>query len=317
MDYNFIAPVIFVPPKTISYVSGTLIIEIDDGTDGNYTHWLPFTLRLADKYNQWQNSKPVVCCPNVNTAKIGTTGYMTVAQLQELQNIYNWEIMSHGRYHTGLATHTVIVQANAGQKRIDINTAGMIHPEANYVYEIKYGEISETIIVAERHGEPYQNGYILSTENLVNTYPVGSTLKLTEASLLAELQGCQDDLKAWGLTGNSHVYTYHAGSQWYYNQQAVDVVDGIFDSARGVDGDHNSLGANLGLLKSRLLTSSLTDVEIDGILDDTLANDYVTIVYGHGETSDAHLGRLQYFIEGAINRGIQIMTRAEAIMLLR
>ena len=296
--------------KTPNYVAGAIIIEIDDGFMGSYSHWFPLCRKLAKKHNQWRYFNAVVCCPAVNTASINTSNtYMTSAQLQRLC-VNGWEIMSHGKYHCNFGSMSLTAPANAGQKRIDLPHVGGLNSLGVYTYKIQEGENVEEITIATMD---IAEKYITVTNNLVNSYTTAAKFSLTSQSIIDLLQGCIDDLAGWGITCKSHVWPYHYGSQAYYNAEAVAIVASLFDSARGVSGDYNTAVTDKHLMKSRLLNDDLTEATIDTILNTTLTNDYVTIFYGHGETTILRLAQLEYLIEGAFTRGIKILTRSKAL----
>lgn len=307
------SPVAYQRPITPVYASGAIVIESDDGTANVYVRWFPICRKLAIAHNQWSNLNAVSLCPNVNTATINSAGRMTSAQLVELA-ANGWEIMSHGKTHTGLGAFTLTAEAAAGQKIITLDNVGYLGATAGYTYKIVDGETIEEITIASIDSV----GKTITTDNnLVNTYGIGANVSLTDASMETLLQGCIDDLAVWGITCENHVYSYHSGSQHQYNAEAVAKVGTIFNSARGVSGDYNTPATNKFLMKSRLMNgAALTDATIDTILDHTLANDEVTIFYGHGETSALTLHQLEYLIEGAFTRGIRILTRADALARL-
>jgi peptidoglycan/xylan/chitin deacetylase (PgdA/CDA1 family) len=78
---------------------GLITFISDDGASEDYT-------ALRNIFA----SENVPCCTAVAPAKVGTANYATLAQLQELQNTYGWEILSHSYSHahlTGLTDEQV------------------------------------------------------------------------------------------------------------------------------------------------------------------------------------------------------------------
>ena len=297
-------------PKTITYNDGAIIIEIDDGMMGSYSHWFPLCRRLARKYSQWRFFNPVVCCPAINTASIDTSNtYMKSVQLQKLY-ANGWEMLSHGKNHVGLGEHSITSEATLGQSTIYVNNASYLSGSVGYTFRIWEGETEENIILNTVNRD---DNYITVTQPLQNTYSTSAKMSMAESSLVTALQGCIDDLSAWGIPCNNHVYAYHAGSQYLYNEAAVTKVRALFDSARGYSGDYNTSTTDNHLMKSRLINDTLTEATVDTILNNTASNDYVTIFYGHGEVSVEVLSILEYIIEGALNRGIRILTRSKAL----
>lgn len=297
-------------PLTPAYVAGAIIIEIDDGFAGAYSHWFPLCEKLAYAHNQWSCLNAVVCCPAINTVSIDSShNYMTHAQLQEL-SINGWEIMSHGKAHTGIGEFSLTAEALAGQKVITLDNVSNLGNVSGYTFKITEGETTEEVFIVTIDGV---GKTVTVASNLVNTYSTNAKFSMTVASMETLLQGCIDDLAVWDIECRHHVYAYHTGSQHQYNAEAVAKVKDIFDSARGGSGDYNTSTTDKHLMKSRLLNDDLTEATINTILDATLANDCVTIFYGHGETTNLRLAQLEYLIEGAFTRGIKILTRSEAL----
>lgn len=306
----------FINPPTPVYNKGAIVIESDDGLLGDYTHWSPLFIKKKRQHSFW-NENTVPFCPAINSATIGDSGRLRIPHLEKMK-AWGWELMSHGQFHSSLATHTVVAQVNSGQNRIDMKAAGTVQIPGNYEYEITDGVNSESFFVIEKNGSTsyLSDGHILIDRNLVNGYEVNSIVRLTENGMNALLQGCIDDMAEWGIECKHHVFTYHFGSQHLFNQEAVNKVSAIFESARGVSEDYNDGNTNIHLLKSRLLNDTLSLATIDTILDNVATNDYVTIFYGHGETNTIRMEQLEHIVDGAISRGIRILTRSDAVAYL-
>lgn len=305
----------FVNPKTIKYDKGLLVIDSDDGNAGDYNYWLPVTLKTASKHSQWIGNPTVVINPAINTATIGTPGKMTVEQLIELRDKYGWEMLSHGRHHVGLGAMELYEAATAGQTALTIRGAGQIRVEGGYTYEIYEGNTREIIKFVSP--EVKSSTYSIHTMNLetplVNSYTTAARILLTDESAHDLLQGCIDDLASWGFDCKHHVYTYHTGSQHQFIEKSVGWIDNYFTSGRG----RILLQANqkndiqLPNLISMSMGNTLT--QIDTVLDETAATDGLFIFYGHGEGTSSVLNKLEYLIDGALSRGIRIVTRTEAL----
>jgi hypothetical protein len=299
-------------PIRPTYTTGAIVIESDDGRATEFSHWFPLFRKKNLQYNQWKPFDVIVCCPDVNSGTIGLSGNMTSTELKILQD-NGWEIMSHSKYHYNFGSMSPTAVANAGQKRVDLPYMEGLDGTSTYVYKIQEGVKVEEIIIATKN---IAEKYITITSNLVNSYTTAAKFSLTAQSITDLLQGCIDDLEGWGIMCKNHVWPFHYGSQSYYNAEAVAIVSSLFDSARGVSGDYNISATNKHLMKSRLINNELTEATIDTILDATKANDYVTIFYGHGGTSALTLGQISYIIDGAMSRGIRILTRSKALLRL-
>ena len=308
-------------PRKPMYSQGYLIIESDDGNIGDFAYWLPLFDRIAQDYSDFYPQRCAVCCLTVNTATINTANKMTDAQLRTLNRTHFWEIMSHGKYHAGIGRHPVIVNASAGQNRIDVNGPLQLtlFSVTGYTYKVSEGVTEEIIQIASKTNETYTAGYITTVNPLQNSYTTAAVVQLTQESMVSELQSCIDELAAWDITATNHVFTYHGGLQFFFNQEAVDVVGQLFDSARGIIGIPNDYSVpefDPHRLKATLLNDDLTTTAIDNELDDTLVGNKLMIIYGHGESSALRTSRLEHLIRGALNRGIRIITRKQAVSLL-
>lgn len=303
----------FVRPKTMTYNKGVLVIHSDDGKSGDFTHWLPLAKKKAQEHSQWYNVGTVVMNPAINTATIGTSGKMTVANVQELLK-NKWEILSHGRHHVGIGAYPLILSATAGATRLDIQGAEQINTGV-YQYRLFEGSKEEVVTFATRSGDTYGNGYVTTTKPLVNSYTTAARIQLTEDSAFALLQGCIDDAKAWGVDIKHHVYTYHGGGDWFPSQKSEDWVGQYFKSGRGsAMGSPVSDPANINLknIKSALNTEK-SNAAVDSYLNQVALNNGLMLYYGHGETDDVNLAKMEYLIDGALSRGIRIMTMTDAL----
>lgn len=303
---NWVKPKHEIPEKT----KGMLVIETDDGFITDYTVWFPIFKAFNKKYTQWTNSFPAVCCPNVNTGDLGKTGWMTYNHLHEMIS-QGWEIMSHGRHHVGLGEYSVLESASEGDTEIKVQSIHQMEPMEFYEYHVFEGETSEVLNINTSDDDI--NTITLNTP-LQNSYSTSAKVKITPSGAYDLLQGCLDDLANEGIEASHHVYTYHSGSYHNFSQESIDWIEQYFDSGRG-DIGVNSDDANLYNLRSRL--NNITDTQIDSILDDVAENDKVFIYYGHGDISVNRLRQLKYLIEQAIEKGITITTRTQAVEKLK
>lgn len=312
MNYNF------VKPRTPQYNKGLLVIESDDGYVADYSVWLPRAKQKIQEHSQWINSQCVVANSAVNTDTIGNDGMLSISNLHELIG-NGWEILSHGKYHTGLGKLEVTEGVSAGATSLKVRGAGQIRIEALYDYQITEGDKSEIIkfIAPDPPTGTFSEEYMELAQPLINNYTIAATIELTDESAHDLLQGCVDDLKSWGINCKHHVFTYHTGSQHQFSQKAINWINEYFMSARGQSGSTNDISSiDLNNLKC-LLSTSASLTQLADLLDDTALNNKLFIYYGHGETSESALNKLDYLIDGALNRGIRIVTRSKAIELFK
>lgn len=307
LEYNFIQP------RTPVYSKGILVIDSDDGNVGDYIYWMPLLRRLAIKHNQWAGEKTVVMCPAVHSSLINSSNKLTVEHLQEMVG-FGCEILSHGKYHTGLGTLEVSSSVSSGSNQVEIYGSGQIRVEAMYEYRLFEGETEEVVkfISPNLANNTYGTTLMTLESPLINSYTTSARVELTESSLEDLLQGCVDDLKEMGFDCFHHVYTFHSGSQHNYNQKSVDFVGKKFRSGRGTYGLVPNKKETLKTNNLVSLSPAATYEQINNALDETSSSGGLLIFYGHGEGVESVLGKLEYLIEGALSRGIRITTRTDA-----
>ncbi len=319
-NFRFTSPKKFVNPKKINRTSGYLILEDDDGNIGLYTHWFPLIERMNRWYTQYRDYKPIACSPNVNTENVNTVGKVTTEQLQELV-ASGWEIVAHGKHHIGIGEHKLSSAVNQGEKKIYIEgefyRTGLWHIGHlgyPYDYSISDGVNTETVKIV---GHNTSDNSITFQNALNNNYAQGSIFQLTEESMVDLLQGSVDKLAEWGIIALNHTYAYHSGSDNFYSQKAIEVVRSLFNSSRGTYGSTNVPASADWANLAGLAIDGASVGTINTVLNNTVTNNLLTIVYGHGETSEEILGKLRYLIHECFRKGIRILTRQEAVKLLK
>ena len=111
----------------------------DDGKAGVYTKWLPI---IQEK------NIPVSFC--IITDYVGNNGYLTWEQIQELQNTYGCEIVSHTQTHTNIGGHTTnkswieeLKQSKETLMAHGLNVRGLAYPNGG-MYGTKEGLVDGT-----------------------------------------------------------------------------------------------------------------------------------------------------------------------------
>lgn len=309
MAYNWVDSPNWINPTTPVHTSGMAVIESDDGNSGTYA-WFPIFKRVAAKHSDWFPSS-IVCCPNLNTGVIGVEGALTVEQVKELSRNF-WEMNSHGKYHVGLGLYKTSASVEVGATVIPL--AGFYMPAdtfQGYTFRIWDGTNGDEFSLVSLTGQ-YDGGEWTITPALTHAYNSNANVQITQASALELLNGAKDDLDGWGIPCRHHVFTYHAGSDQFFSQDAIDWASSVFSSGRGLNGSVNTAASDLPNLKSKELNASTTTAAIDTILDDISASDKVGIFYGHGETTAGMATLLEHLIDGCVSRGILITTRQRA-----
>lgn len=318
MMKNYARPNTWYRPKKPIYNKGILVIESDDSAVGDFTHWLPWFIKIGQKYCNFYpyGNRTVVGCSAVNTSTVGHTGRMSVAQLKTLYR-RGWELLSHGDVHIGIGGHTLKTEAEAGDTQITVSAAGQAERDLGFndreytITDID-GITQETIkvISAVRGVSSGSDGDFILENPLQNNYSIGSVVQITEAEADLILGVTKTQITGWVGNCKHHVYAYH-----HRNEQSDVWVQKYYKSARGnpqtwidVNGE-----INLYSLPSQLISPTTNTDVVLNLLDEVSLNDGILIVYGHGETSNEMYNFFKIIIKYAFDKGIKILTHDQAL----
>jgi hypothetical protein len=177
---------------------------------------------------------------------------------------------------------------------------------AGITYDLVQGATSEVVEVSEVDEE---TSTLTLESPLANSYTTAATIQLTDADAEEELKGCRDHLASLGVQGYEHfVYPFH-----HSNAKSRAWIEQWFESARAGERVLNYVGQDVYNLNS-FLDTQLTSPDVDSWLQKAKDEDGVMIWYGHAGESTT---RLEYLVDKAIELGIPIITRAEAVARLK
>lgn len=307
---------LFVSPKKLpAKTAGYLVIQSDDSHAGDWL-WYNKIRRFNHKYTQFIDSNPLKISLEVNSQLVDTPGRITTEQLKRMYD-NGTEIINHCQYHISLGKFYLSKDANAGDTSISITARSMndtgLHNNQRAGYRYKY-MISDGTNSEEVTLQSATNPLLLATP-LLHSYAKGAEFKLSDNARRELVEGCHNDLVAKGVSVDGFCFPYHGGSTYDSNPDAVAYIATLYNTARGSYGGTNSLSdIDWHNLKSFAIRPNGEPGEsgIDDILDATVSNNYLTFVYGHGETDSVTQGLLEYVIDGAIKRGITILSQKEA-----
>lgn len=310
---SFVSPVAFVAPNAVPrFTTGRVVIHSDDGNIGDWTHFWP-VFRAQHRRSQFLGARLAPFCPDINSGTIGTgSNKMTWANVRAIQSA-GGEILSHGRFHLGYADYALAAGASAGATTVQVS-AGMgtrvyLSSTANVgiTHEIVEGATVEAVTVASAAGD-----VLTLSAPLANAFTTAAVIRLSEASMLANITACSDDAEAEGIAPIAHhVWTWHDNSATSRAR-----VAGILTSARGGDQTFVDPAGSVDFYRlNGRLGPAATEV-VDAMLDAVIAADGVFIAYAHGEQDAGTLAWLTYLIEQAIARGVRIVTQSEAVAYL-
>lgn len=311
---------LFVTPKKLPQkTAGYLVIQSDDTHAGDW-HWHNKVKRYNRKYTQFIDCNPLKLSLEINSRMLDTPGCLTSEQLKKMYD-RGTEIINHCQYHISLGQFYLAKDANVGDTSVyitasSINNTGLSNNQKSgfrYKYLITDGVNSDEVILQS------VNNPILLSSPLQHSYASGSVFRMCDSSRAELVEGCHDDLVDKGVTVSGFCFPYHGGSSYDSNPDAVAYIAKLYDTARGSYGGTNDLSnVNWHNLSSFAIRPSGEPGKsgIDDILGATVSNNYLTFVYGHGETDAVTQGMLDYVIDGAIKRGITILGQKEAYELL-
>lgn len=310
---------VFVTPKKLPQkTAGYLVIQSDDSHSGDW-YWYNKVKRLNRKYTQFLNCNPLKMSLEVNSQVVDTPNCLTTEQIKEMYD-EGTEIINHCQYHISLGKFYLSKDANAGDTSITITARSMndtgLHNNQRAGYRYKY-TISDGINSEEVTLQSATNPLLLASP-LLHSYAKGAEFTLSDNARRELVEGCHNDLVAKGVTVDGFCFPYHGGSTYDSNPDAVAYIATLYDTARGSYGGTNDLSnVNWQNLSSFAIRPNGEPGKsgIDEILDSTVDNNYLTMVYGHGETDAVTQGMLDYVIDGAIKRGIIILSQKEAYEL--
>ena len=148
----------------------------DDGKAGVYTKWLPI---LQEK------NIPLSLC--IITGKIGSPGYLTWEQVQDLQNNHGCEILSHTVSHNNINAHatnkTWIEELKQSKQTLiehGLNVRGFAYPNGGY-WGTKEGLVDGTANGFWMTGLFYDYG--ITTGSTMNTHPITTNMGIDRAGI--------------------------------------------------------------------------------------------------------------------------------------
>lgn len=308
--------------KMPTYNKGYLIIHSDHAYTSTFKTWLPIIAKHNRMRNQWIDSKAVNFGVVVNTAPVGSPGYLTPVELKKMYDA-GVEILSHNRYHISIGALPITEQAEKGATTLKVASTNRMGLRA-LRDEAEYGAYSYELIDGDNKEVFYFSSHTSTTlflaSPLSRTFPAGSILKPTQETIEDLVLGCLDDLAGWGIDDvPGYVYPDHSASHYDPWRPSVDYVLSVHKAARGGYGETNNLNTiDWGILHGFALRPNGVPAysTIDRILEETAENNLLAIVWSHGETEQGVLDRLEYIINKALDLGIKIITQKQAYQML-
>lgn len=313
------------PKNNVNHDKGLLVLQLDDGTVGDYTQSLDIALKKGREHSNWFPNNQVVIVPAINTGYLNhdsTEEYpynvrMTDEQVKEIDK-HGSEIISHGHLHATLGQIYVTKSVNSGEKRIyhhlSFNTI-----EPGYKYDIYEDDKSETVTIDKRVEVENGDNYVETTEPLENSYTDQAKMLISEESAKKEIQDTIDYLNNLGIDCKHHAYAWNA-----HTDDTRSYISDLVVSARtGGSADYDVANETDSLLKLPSLSdTALYNGEINkDIIDEQLTKakekDGVWIIHGHSHDREMTRESWKYLIDKAFEMGVKIATMTEAVEHLK
>ena len=270
----------FVQPKKIKHTKGYLIMESDDNNAGDYSHWYPLFKLYNKRCSQFidiKNVRKIRGCLNINSGTLGSENKITIDNLVEMYNDL-FDVHVHNRYHIGIGKIKLSQIANIGDTKLyleSVNNNGFNHLVTYNYYTYKLFNTTDEEVVNIVSYNSNENSITISMP-LTKCFDVGSYFSITDNSRKDLIGECKNDLLNLGINAKHYTFTYHSGSEYYFNQDAIDYAHSIFLTSRGRYGNTNDI-SNIEWenLNSMAIRSSTTKKQIDEQLDLTYKNNLI------------------------------------------
>ena len=282
--------------------NGFLLLESDDGGKGSINYWLPLLSSKRQPLDHFPFSRSAVGAVGIC---LGLTGMMTQTEVLTLQR-NGWEVQNHGRTHSSIAAHALTAPASAGATRMYVNYVNMINYNRSFAsatYVVTNGGASQTVTINNKNST---EGWVEFTEPLASNYPSGASFRMSASTIEDEVNTHLDDLLDKGYRVANYSASFVMG-----DSVSVTKVAERHNSGRLATGLYNvnpPVMENLACYNFTGYTTSHFNTWLAAVK----SSKTLGILYGHSEPYESG-SLLDYILNKAIELGIPIITRQEAI----
>lgn len=288
-----------------------LVIEYDDGSLKDFT--LAFPIHQAYGVPATTNIITELVSENSEI----DSSFMNKEQILELYN-EGWEISNHTSRHNNLAPEQLIYEIKKGDTKIYVEKASYFRPDigGDTIGIIEdSGKFEEVTFISR--GEDERGTYLNLASPISQNFSESAYFRLSNEEYNNEILKAQKELESWGLEVTGFAYPY--GIQSEFSKEFISKTHRV---ARGVWNNPN-LG-NLALNNEENIINNpfnlysvnfeyLTEEDVVKILDSTVKTGSICIMYAHTYNDTFSTEMLEFIITEALERDIQILTRAEAV----
>lgn len=300
----------------------TLVMSYDDGLAQDYTVTFPV-----------HEAKGVPGTFAIISSMIDVPGYLSSAQIREM-HAAGCEIAIHTQNHVGLDTYLGLpyklgLPANLGDTTLAFYNPGGAASSPEQWF--RRGKALVGIIEEGTKKETFRmraDGTLATP--LLNSYTIAAKISHGEETLLYELEYAKRALLAIGIEAKGICYPAGAHSErvrklvhryfdWgralgYQNEPAITIPDkpivgvNLWDK-RG-EGDMMAIGTR----EFATDLAGMTDAQILQMMDYTVAEKGLLSLYSHS-TAYLSASRIEWIIDQALAKGIQIKTMSDAVKM--
>ena len=288
----------FVGRASANGAGGTVVFIYDDGPVEDYTKTFPVHREFD-----------APACTAAITGKVGTEGFLSPAQLRELEAA-GWEIMSHTVNHCALDEVKVTRDVAATDGRIYVESN--LHGELPNPVRVSDGESSATVRVTGK-GEDAEGEYLELDAAVGTDFDAddGVTERYTDEVMRYELRASKEALTDLGLSVSNFVAPYYR-----YGDRARELTPDYYTAtANGYYGGINEVGdiALDAMNRTYFRTSYRTLEEVGEWLDTVAEGDHLGLLGGHSYYDTLPEERIRETLRMTRERGIQIKTLRGAL----
>lgn len=281
--------------------AGYLSIVYDDSPAEDY--------EMYQVHREYDAPGCTAACPGLMDSN---ESWLTTDQLQEMHD-FGWEVMSHTVDHRALGEVPIEVDIAEGDDRIYAQTNNQGRFEGDPI--VVLGEDGEAEGTVAGNGEDDTGQYIELEEPIGESFAAdGTVVRYTDEfteEVLADSQSQLEEMVGEGqVTGFIYPYERDDG---FVGEVISDYYDAAprRDGAGGLNPEHDP--DPHGLSRRYMETDHMDEADIEQFLDNVANEPDYGILAGHSQYETMPPERLEFVLEEAQRRDIEVVTVQEAL----
>lgn len=299
-----------------------LVITYDDNPCTDFSLAFP----VHEKYNVPGEACTVTDFLTGRMKKFPSFDYdsLSVDQLKQMQDS-GWEISAHSASHITLGENSLSSgnPTDIGSNKWYVgnpyrwsHVGALRNPRKVLIGSYLKEGIEEEVTFIDSGEDEKGNIYLISKEPAKHHHTGGgSYVTLTEEELYNEIVESSLELNRLGFDSSSISYPYNANSKWSRRIVREHLESGRTGNFGKIDEYNDGLKSfiNTQALKSYAEFTRWSEKEIDEMLDNTVENNGLAMIFEHSWTEGFNPERLDYAIKTAIEKGVEVTTRSKAL----